>query len=461
MSQLITQTITQTINEQRELFRSGLTRPIKYRLEQLDKLRQGILKYEREILDALKRDLNKPEYEAYATEVGLVLHSIGHISKNLEKWAKVKVVKTPIQLAPAKSSIKYEPQGVVLIVAPFNYPFQLLIEPLLGAIAAGNTAVLKPSEYTSHTEAIIVKLFAELFDPNYIKVITGGRDVSEALVNAPFDHIFFTGSTQTGKAVMKAAAEHLIPVTLELGGKSPTIVHNDADIKMAALRITWGKFMNAGQICVAPDYVYVHKDVEQLFIDEVLKCIITFYGALPIKSPDYCRIVNENLFNRIVSLIDHDKVVIGGQYDLSQKYIAPTVMKNVTWDDAVMQEEIFGPIMPILVYDSIETVIDTITQKPKPLALYVFSESESLQEYLMDQIPFGGGCINDTIMHVASQYLPFGGTGHSGMGAYHGEESFKTFSHKKSILKKSSVFELKLLYPPYKNNVQWLRKIFK
>ena len=457
----MSQTIMQTINEQRELFRSGLTRPIKFRLAQLDKLRQGILKYEREILDALKQDLNKPEYEAYVTEVGLVLHSINHISKNLEKWAKVQVVKTPLQLAPAKSSIRYEPLGVVLIVAPFNYPFQLLIEPLLGAIAAGNTAVLKPSEYTTHTEAIIVKLISETFSSDYIKVVTGGREVSEGLFKAPFDHIFFTGSVQTGKIVMKAAADNLVPVTLELGGKSPTIVHNDADIKMAALRITWGKFMNAGQICIAPDYIYVHKDVEQLFIDEVLKCILSFYGALPIKSPDYCRIVNEKHFNRIVSLIDHDKVVIGGQYDLSQKYIAPTVMKNVTWDDAVMKEEIFGPIMPILVYDSIETVIDIITQKPKPLALYVFSESESLQEYLVDQIPFGGGCINDTIMHVASEYLPFGGTGDSGMGAYHGEASFKTFSHRKSILKKSSVFELKLLYPPYKNNVQWIRKLFK
>lgn len=458
---MILQSITQTIVKQRELFRSGLTRPVKFRLEQLEKLKQGILKYEDDIIDALKMDLNKPEFEAYATEVGLVLNSISHMTKNLEKWAKVKVVKTPIQLIPAKSSIKYEPLGIVLIVAPFNYPFQLLIEPLLGAIAAGNTAILKPSEYTPKTEAIIVKLISEVFSPDYIKVVTGGRDVSEGLFNAPFDHIFFTGSVQTGKVVMKAAAENLIPVTLELGGKSPTIVHKDADIKMAALRIAWGKFMNAGQICVAPDYVYVHKDVEQLFIDEVLKCILSFYGALPIKSPDYCRIVNEKHFNRIVSLIDHDKVVIGGQYDASQKYIAPTVMKNVTWDDAVMQEEIFGPIMPILVYDSIETVIETITQKPKPLAFYVFSESESLQEYLVDQVPFGGGCINDTIMHVASQYLPFGGTGHSGMGAYHGEESFITFSHRKSILKKSSVFELKLLYPPYKNNVQWIRKIFK
>ncbi len=458
---MISQSISQTITKQRELFRSGLTRPIKFRLEQLESLRQGILKYECDIIEALKLDLNKPEYEAYTTEVGIVLHSISHISKNLEKWAKVKVVKTPIQLAPAKSTIKYEPLGVVLIVAPFNYPFQLLIEPLLGAIAAGNTAVLKPSEYTSHTEAVIMRLISECFSADYIKVITGGRDVSEALFKAPFDHIFFTGSVQTGKAVMMAAAENLTPITLELGGKSPTIVHKDADIKMAALRITWGKFMNAGQICVAPDYVYVHRDVEHLFIDEVLKCIHSFYGAFPVKSPDYCRIVNDKHFNRIVSLIDHDKVVIGGQYDLEQKYIAPTVMKNVTWDDAVMQDEIFGPIMPILVYDSIETVIDTIAQKPKPLALYVFSESESLQEYLMDQIPFGGGCINDTVLHVASPYLPFGGTGNSGMGAYHGETSFKTFSHQKSILKKSSVFELKVLYPPYKNNIQWIRKIFK
>ncbi len=458
---MISQTITQILANQKELFRSGLTRPIKFRLEQLEILKQGIIKYEREIQEALKLDLNKPEFEAYATEIGIVLHSINHISKNLEKWSKSRTVKTPLQFAPAKSSIHYEPLGVVLIVAPFNYPFQLLIEPLLGAIAAGNTALLKPSDYTKHTEAVIVRLIAECFNPDYIDVITGGRDVSEALFIAPFDHIFFTGSVQTGKAVMKAAAENLTPITLELGGKSPTIVHKDADIKMAALRIAWGKFMNAGQICVAPDYVYVHREVQQLFIDEVIKCILSFYGAQPIKSPDYCRIVNEKHFNRIVSLINHDKVIIGGQYDLDQKYIAPTVMKDVTWDDAVMGEEIFGPIMPILVYDSIESVIDQITQKPKPLALYVFSESESLQDYLMDQIPFGGGCVNDTILHVASPYLPFGGTGPSGMGTYHGEASFKTFSHQKSILKKSSIFELKLLYPPYKNNIQWIKKIFK
>jgi len=458
MNQFMIQSI---LEEQRHYFKLGQMRAIDFRLEQLKKLKAMILKYESEILLALKMDLNKSEFEAYTTEVGFVLDSIAYISKNLEHWSKDKVVKTPLHHSFSKSIIKQEPYGVTLIIAPFNYPFQLLIEPLIGAIAAGNTAVLKPSEYTVHTEAIIIKMFAETFDDMYIKVVTGGRDVTSALISAPFDYIFFTGSVPVGKVVMKAAAENLVPFTLELGGKSPSIVHSDANVKAAAKRIAWGKFMNAGQTCIAPDYVYVHESVEPLFIEEISKNLTEFYGILPINSPDYGRVVNDRHFERLISLIDQSKVVIGGQFDSESRYIAPTVMRNVTWDDEVMKDEIFGPILPVLSYKSLEHVIDVITSRPKPLAFYVFSENESIQEYLLEQISFGGGCVNDTIVHVSSPYLPFGGKGASGIGSYHGEESFKTFSHAKSIMKKSTKFELKLLYPPYKDHVKWIRKVLK
>lgn len=449
------------LENQKKYYKSGVTRSITFRVEQLEKLKFGILKYENEIIHALKVDLNKPEFEAYATEVGFVLESIGYFIKHVAKWSKDQTVKTPIHQGLSKAIIKNEPYGVVLIIAPFNYPFQLLIEPLIGAIAAGNTAIVKPSEYTPHVEAVIMKLIDELFEPQYIKCVSGGREITTELIHLPFDYIFFTGSVPVGKVVMRAAADHLVPVTLELGGKSPAIVHEDAHIEMAAKRIAWGKFMNAGQICVAPDYVYVHESIQDAFIEALQKVTLSFYGALPINSPDFCRIVNDRHFERLTGLIDHSKVVMGGQYDAKERYIAPTIMKSVTWTDAIMADEIFGPILPILTYSDLESVIETVNSKPKPLAFYVFSENESVQDYLMDQISFGGGCINDTISHVASAYMPFGGVGASGMGSYHGEESFKTFSHQKSILKKSTKFDLKLLYPPYKNNVKWVRKIMK
>ncbi len=445
----------------KELFRSGKTRPIPFRIEQLNKLKEAVLAYDQEIVIALKKDLNKPEFEAYTTEIGYVLQSIDHTVKHLEKWAKDKHVKVPFFVLPSTSSIRYEPYGTVLIIAPFNYPFQLLIEPLIGAIAAGNTAVLKPSEYTKNVEEVISRMINSYFDADYITVVTGGREVTTELIESKFDYIFFTGSQNVGKVVMRAAAENLVPVTLELGGKSPVIVHEDANIEVAAKRIVWGKYINAGQVCVAPDYIYVHKAVEAAFISEVLKTIIAFYGPLPQNSPDFCRIVSERQLTRLIGLIDQEKVIHGGQYNMEQLYMAPTVMKDVTWDDAIMQDEIFGPIMPILTYDSIEEVVDVITSKEKPLAFYVFSESEVVQNYLIDQIPFGGGCVNETILHVSSPYLPFGGVGTSGMGSYHGEDSFKTFSHQKSILKHNTKINHGLMFPPYNNKINLIRKIFK
>ena len=449
------------LNKQKHYFRTGETRQIKFRVRQLEKLRHAIKKHEQSILDALKLDLNKPEFEAYATEVGYLLDSLKYTLKHIHKWAADETVKTPIYHAFAKSVIKYEPYGTTLIVAPFNYPFQLMFEPLIGAIAAGNTAILKPSELTPHVEKVIVELVKETFDPAFVTTVTGGREALSELIHLPFDHIFFTGSVPVGKIVMKAAAEHLTPVVLELGGKSPAIVHEDADISMAAKRIAWGKFMNAGQICIAPDYVYVHKRVEKAFVEEVAKWIQTFYGPLPLQSPDYCRVVNERHMNRLIGLIDHEKVVIGGSYDLEDRFIAPTVMTNITWSDLVMQEEIFGPIMPILTYESLETVRDEILNHPKPLALYIFSERPEIQDKLMMELSYGGGCINDTIVHVASPELPFGGVGASGMGAYHGHESFKVFSHRKSIMKKPTKLDMKFLYPPYKDNVKLIKKIMK
>jgi NAD-dependent aldehyde dehydrogenases len=453
--------VQKLLKKQKELFRSGRTRPIPFRIEQLNKLKQAVIQYDEALVVALKKDLNKPEFEAYTTEIGYVLQSIDHTVKHLEKWSKEKHVKVPFFVLPSTSSIRYEPYGTVLVIAPFNYPFQLLIEPLIGAIAAGNTAVLKPSEYTQNVEAVILKMFSEFFDEDYIAVVTGGREVTTELIHSKFDYIFFTGSQNVGKVVMKAAAENLVPVTLELGGKSPVIVHEDANIQVAVKRIVWGKYINAGQVCVAPDYIYVHKSIEAEFISEVLKTIIEYYGPLPQNSPDYCRIISQKQLSRLIDIIDQNKVIHGGQYDLEQLYLAPTVMTGVTWDDAIMQDEIFGPVMPIMTYDSIEEVVDIITSKDKPLAFYVFSESEIVQNYLIDQIPFGGGCINDTILHVASPHLPFGGIGTSGMGSYHGEDSFRTFSHQKSILKHNTKINHGLMFPPYGKKINLIRKIFK
>lgn len=449
------------LQAQKNHFYTGATKPIAARLKALERLKMVIQTHEKEILNALHKDLRKPAFEAYATEVGFVLDSIGFVTKHLEKWAKEQKVKTPIHQPFTKAYVRYEPYGVALIIAPFNYPFQLAIEPLIGAIAAGNTAVLKPSEYTPNVADVLVKIISEAFAPEYVTVVLGEREVVSALIHSPFDYIFFTGSVPVGKIVMKAAAEHLVPVTLELGGKSPAVVHSDANIEMAAKRIAWGKFMNSGQICIAPDYVYVHKSVEKAFVDAVKEQIIAFYGPLPEKSEDYCRIVSARQLERLIELIDHDKVVHGGTYDMADLFMAPTVMTGVTWDDAVMQDEIFGPIMPILTYENPDDLIDIIRLKPKPLAFYIFTESDVVAEHFLDELSFGGGCVNDTISHVASQYMPFGGVGSAGMGHYHGEYSFKTFSHQKSVLKKATQFDVKMIYPPYKNRVNLVKKLMK
>lgn len=453
--------VNEILRRHNKFYKTGVTKSLNYRINQLEILRAVIHKYEDEVMEALFKDLKKPEFEAYAHEVGYVLDSITYALKHLENWTTERSVKTPLHQPFSKAVVKNEPYGTVLIIAPFNYPFQLLIEPLIGAIAAGNTAVLKPSNQTPYTEAIIKKMMIEVFDENYISVVTGGREVVTELIHSPFDYIFFTGSESTGKVVMRAAADHLVPVTLELGGKSPTVVHEDAVIETAAKRIVWGKYLNAGQTCVAPDYVYVHESKADEFIDSVIKHIIEFYGVLPQNSPDYGRLVNQATVKRLAGLIDHDKVIMGGQYDIEGCYMAPTVMKGVNWSDKIMSEEIFGPILPILTYNSLDEIIDVISNKPKPLAFYLFTESVVVQEHLLESLSYGGAAINDTVSQVGSPHMPFGGVGASGMGSYHGETSYRTFSHEKSILKKSSKFDVKMIYPPYKNRLHWVKKILK
>lgn len=453
--------IESLIKAQKKYFMNGHTRDIDKRIAQLKKLRTFIQVNEEAILNALREDLGKPHFEGYATEVGYVLESISHFVKHLKGWAKDEKVKAPIHQIPATSYIRYEPYGVVAVIAPFNYPFQLLIEPMIGAIAAGNTVIVKPSEYAEKTALIIQKLVKECFQTEYVAVVTGGKEMTSELIHAPLDYIFFTGSVPVGKIVMKAAAERLTPITLELGGKSPTIVHKDANVKVAAKRIAWGKFINTGQTCIAPDYVYVHESIRSDFLNELALAIQQFYGHDPLVSEDYGKIINERHYDRLINLLDPDKVVIGGQTDRETLYIAPTVMADVGWEDAVMQDEIFGPILPVLTYTNLNDILNLMAEKPKPLALYLFSESDVIHTHVMEKVQFGGGCINDTLTHIANPNMPFGGVGGSGMGHYHGYDSFLTFSHKKAIHKKSTRIEHGLVFPPYRHKLQLIKKILK
>jgi len=455
--------IQQLIQEHRQFFHHDHTRSLQFRLKQLEKLKNSIQKYESQVLSALYQDLHKSEFEAYAAEVGFAFNSINFIMKYLKQWMKPQKVKTPIHFAPSKSYIIKEPYGTVLIIGPFNYPFQSLIEPLIGAIAAGNCVVLKPSENAPNVSAVMNKIISETFDKQYIRVIEGGREITSLLIHAPFDHIFFTGSVQVGKIVMEAAAKNLVPVTLELGGKGPAIVDETANLDIAAKRIIWGKFINAGQSCIAPDYVIAHKSIKVKLISKMKEIITNFYGSDVLKSNDYGRIVNERQFDRLLSILEQDKnyIVFGGNSSRSHLYIEPTLLEVKSWDDAAMQEEIFGPILPIMDYNDLDEVIHTINTHPKPLALYVFTENKNVEKQVLGRISFGGGCVNDTMSHMANLHLPFGGVGTAGFGSYHGKHSFDAFTHRKSILKKSSRIDLGFLFPPYRNKINILRKIFK
>ena len=412
--------IQKKIEKQKEFFKTNNTKDISFRMLYLFKLKEVIQNKEEKILEALKKDLGKSDFEAYTSEVGFVLKSLDYTLKNIRNWAKTKKVRRPIFMPISKSYVKYEPHGTVLIIGPFNYPFQLIMEPLIGALAAGNTAIIKPSDKTPETVEILKEIIEEVFDKEHVDVVTGNREAVSELIHSDFDYIFFTGSVPVGKIVMEAASKNLTPVTLELGGKSPTIVHKDADIEKAAARIAWGKYYNAGQTCIAPDYIYVHEDVKDKLLEGLTKEIVDFYGAEPLKSPDYGRIINHKEFNRLSDLIDDQKLYFGGEKIEEKLKISPTILTNVTWDDDVMQEEIFGPILPVLTYNKISEVVNIIKDKPRPLSLYLFTEDKNLQKKIEDEVPFGGGCINDTISHVSSPRLPFGGTGNSGIGSYHG-----------------------------------------
>ena len=433
------------------------------RIENLKKLKNSIKKYENNIINALNIDLGKPEFEAYSNEVGFVYSTIDYFIKNLKSWTKVKKVKNDAAQLPGKSYIYKSHYGAVLIIGPYNYPFQLLIEPLIGAISGGNTVILKPSEYATKTEAIVEKIIKETFDEKYIAVVTGDYKVNSQLLDLEFDYIFFTGSVNVGKIVMEKASKHLTPVTLELGGKSPVIVDNTANLKVSAKRILWGKLTNAGQTCVAPDYILAHEDIYEELIKEFENVIIEFYGQDIIRSKDFGRIINDRHMNRLNAILERDKnkITFGGEVDFEKRYISPTIIRDVTLEDAVMNEEIFGPIIPVIKYKNMEDIKYYISHHKNPLALYVFSEDENFSEDIINKFSFGGGCVNDTISHVASAYLPFGGIGSSGMGNYHGKASFDTFTHTKSIVKKSTKIDLKLVFPPYKDKIKLIKKVMK
>ncbi|WP_260984599.1 aldehyde dehydrogenase [Paenibacillus xylanexedens] len=427
----------QLVTTQRTFFNTGQTKPVEYRIQALQNLREGIEKYQQRILDALRADLNKSEAEGYGSEIRIVLGELDYTLEHLREWATPRNVPTSSAMPDAASTIYPEPYGVALIIAPWNYPFQLAFGPLIGAIAAGNCAVIKPSELTPATSRLMNDLIQDIYPEEYIAVMEGEVETSTALLNEKFDYIFFTGSTGVGRIVMKAAAEHLTPVTLELGGKSPAIVHQDADLKLAAQRLVRGKFLNAGQTCVAPDYLVVDELVHDQLMEEIRAEVRDKFGDDVMQNKDFPHIVNARNFDRLSAFLTNGKTLMGGRSNRDQLMIEPTVIGDVDWESPVMQEEIFGPILPVFTYRDLNPMLDEIVRRPKPLALYLFTENEALQEQVLNQVSFGGGCVNDTLSHMTSHYLPFGGVGESGMGSYHGQQSFEVFSHHKSILKRT------------------------
>ncbi|WP_373479676.1 aldehyde dehydrogenase [Geminocystis sp.] len=451
--------IEDILARQRQYFSSGLTKPLDFRRQQLQKLKLAIVSRQDKILKALKEDLGKPELEG-CFELA-VLQDISHAIKNLPQWMKPRKVKTGIETFPSNACIYPEPLGVVLIVAPWNYPFSLMISPLIGAIASGNCAMVKPSELAPHTSQLLRELIEDTFSPEYISIQEGGVEISQKLLSLKFDHIFFTGGTQIGKIVMVAAAQNLTPVTLELGGKSPCIVDKETNLKETAKRITWGKFINAGQTCIAPDYILVDNIIKQDLILALKQCIRDFFGENPVESKDFARIINIRQFERLRGLLTSGDVIIGGDSNPDTKYIAPTMLDNVSLDSPVMAEEIFGPILPILEYQSLDEAITFVNSKPKPLALYFFSHNKEKQQQILKETSSGGLSFNETIMHVGVTELPFGGVGDSGIGAYHGKASFDVFTHSKSVLSRPFWGDLNWRYAPYtENTVKLFKQMF-
>ncbi|MFC3038997.1 aldehyde dehydrogenase [Virgibacillus xinjiangensis] len=449
------------VADQRTYFQHGNTLGYEIRKEQLQKLKQMLKEFESEIYQALKSDLNKSRHETLTTELGFLYSEIDFAIKNLRYWMEPVKAASPLTHKGSKSFILAEPYGVTLIISPWNYPLQLALSPVIGALAAGNCAVIKPSEYSRATSSLLARMIKSTFNPSYITVVEGAKETSEQLLKQRFDYIFFTGSTEVGKIVMKQASEHLTPVTLELGGKSPVIVDKDANINLAAKRIVWGKYTNAGQTCVAPDYLYVHEKVKFKLLKAMKKQIKNFYGREPLKNPDYIRIINHKHYSRLEQYLTNGTILHGGNTNSETLSIEPTILDKISWDDPVMQDEIFGPILPVLTFSNIEEAVEVIKTKEKPLALYYFSENEKAQEQIIRYLSFGGGSINDTLYHLANPHLPFGGVGASGMGNYHGEYSFQTFSHSKSVLKQSTKFDLPFRYPGGKLTHKVVKRMMK
>ena len=442
--------INNILEQQKKFFQSGVTLSVDFRIQMLKKLKNALKLYEQEIASALNADLGKSDFESFMCETGQALSEIGYMIRNVRRFSKEKTVRTPMSQFAARSYLKPSPYGNVLIMSPWNYPILLTIDPIADAIAAGNTVIVKPSAYSPATSALLEKMLGEIFQPEYIAVVTGGRKENAALLDQKFDLIFFTGSQNVGKEVLRHAAEHLTPAVLELGGKSPCIVDDTAKTKLAAKRIVFGKFLNCGQTCVAPDYVLCRRSVKDELLREIILQIKAQFGENPLENPDYGKIVNEKHFDRVCSLIDAQKVAWGGKSDRARLKIEPTVLDNVTWEDAVMQEEIFGPIMPVLTFEKTEDIFSLLADKQKPLALYMFSENRENIRAVTERCSFGGGCINDTIIHLATSEMGFGGVGESGMGAYHGKAGFDAFSHTKSIVDKKTWVDMPVRYQPYK-----------
>lgn len=454
---------TDLLESQKRYMRDAEFLDLNSRISALKKLKSAIVEHESELISALEHDLGKHIFESYLSEVGFVYDSINYAIKNLKKWMKPKKVRNDLAQFLGKSMVYPSHYGSVLIIGSYNYPFQLTIEPLVGAISGGNTAVLKPSEYAAKTESVIENIISSSFDESYIAVVKGDYKVNSALLDLEFDYIFFTGSVNVGKIVMEKASKHLTPVTLELGGKSPAIVDKTADLKLAADRIIWGKLLNSGQTCVAPDYVLADRTVASELLIELKSAIVRFYGENAALSEDYGRIINRRHMERLSSMIqaDSEKIVFGGSFDMVSNFIEPTLIWDASLDDSSMQEEIFGPILPIVLYDDFCDIEHAISKNPKPLSLYLFTSDDKLSERIISKFQFGGGCVNDTILHVASKHLPFGGVGQSGTGRYHGVHNFETFTYKKGIVKRKGKFGISIASPPYGNKLRWIRKLWK
>lgn len=452
--------ISSILEKQRKYFASGETKSIPFRKKALDALYKSIKKHESDAIDALRQDLGKSGFEGYMCEIGLTLSEITYMKRHLRSFAKTKTVYTPISQFPSVSRIYKEPYGCVLIMSPWNYPFLLSLEVLADAIAAGNTAVVKPSAYSPNVSRVIKEIISDCFPEEYVTVLLGGREANSALLEEKFDYIFFTGGTTVGRLVMEKAAAHFTPITLEMGGKSPCIVDKTADLSVSAKRIAFGKYLNLGQTCVAPDYLLIDESVKERFMGHLLHEINAMYTSFALDNPDYGKIVNEKHFDRLLGLIDEKKVVLGGKFDRDKLKIEPTVMDNVTENDAVMGQEIFGPILPVITYKTLDEAISFINARPHPLALYHFSRDNKAVRKVRQAVPYGGGCVNDTIIHLATSALPFGGVGNSGMGSYHGRHGFDTFTHEKSVLHKAFLIDLPFRYQKYNKINEFFIRMF-